>query len=766
MKKFMKENILFILSFFVVSFCYFLIPVIIMPDSVEYYGYLDIYYGIKGLSTWSVVRGFTLPTILFVFTRLFGNNLFGLEICTYFFWCLFIIPGYLFLINATKDVVSKNWKKWIKILYCILILFNPILIGYFHGLLTEFVAIPFAMLGCMISYAFLKHQPTWKKPMTYVYPVIYIFLFIFCWFLKQPYFTIALFPLCIVVVLSIFKYKSWKDFCYRFGIVILSSVALLFSISMWSNFLVKNGVDYKHDRNNEYFLKEAFFNGMSNLRIDRDEDHYNYDFLKENTLLKKKTITKLLKSKKRFKIVNVYNNDGLLVDTMIFKYSGKDYDTKDSLDFYTEALAKHPLYVLESYINGYYATIDIFYSRRDEDNYYWPERTINHENHENYSIGLGYLNNEENFIWINEQYHKQLKKLNTKIKIPTFIKKILYFFADILFALFKFLFILLPFGLLYVLYQYLFKKKRNPFQEISIIFLGFAFFHTLFHVVTGAIIDRYVYLAFPEVVIGFLFLFLPKKTEKEEVVMKKKKTKINNNELIFVIPAYNEEKNIEKVIKDIRKNVVGADIVVTNDFSKDNTKKIVTSLGVPCLNVPFNMGYAMAVQTGIKYAYKNHYKYVVQFDADGQHQASEVNKMIKKMEETNCNIVIGSRFLQKTDYKHPFFRKIGTSLFRSIIKSFCKKNITDPTSGFQLLDESVIERYATIGKYPEFPDANLVIEMLLEGYSIEEVSVIMKENTEGKSMHGGIIKPIKYMITVTYTIFFIIIRGHKIGGKK
>lgn len=231
--------------------------------------------------------------------------------------------------------------------------------------------------------------------------------------------------------------------------------------------------------------------------------------------------------------------------------------------------------------------------------------------------------------------------------------------------------------------------------------------------------------------------------------------------VILIIPAYNESKHIEKVIKDIRKNMPSSDIVVTNDCSKDNTKEIVESLGVPCLNVPFNMGYAMAVQTGIKYAYENNYDYVIQFDADGQHLASEAKKLFKKMKETNANIVIGSRFLEKTNYKHPFFRRVGTKMFSVIIKLFCKKKITDPTSGFQLLDRNVIKRYSQMGKYPEFPDANLIIEMLMEGYKIEEVSVKMKECDDGVSMHGGIIKPIKYMINVTYSIAFILIRGFR-----
>lgn len=236
------------------------------------------------------------------------------------------------------------------------------------------------------------------------------------------------------------------------------------------------------------------------------------------------------------------------------------------------------------------------------------------------------------------------------------------------------------------------------------------------------------------------------------------------NKILFVIPAHNEEKNIKQVIRDIKQFVSKADIVVVNDFSLDNTKEIVLKENVSLLDMPFNVGYATAIQTGIKYAYYNNYDYVIQLDGDGQHLPKEALKLLKKIEESNADIVIGSRFLEKTSYKHPFFRKIGTKLFQILIKIFCKKNITDSTSGFQCLNKKVIERYSKIGRYPEFPDANLIIEMLLEGYKIEETPVIMKENNTGISMHSGIYKPMKYMVKVSYAIFFILIKN--IGRKK
>lgn len=233
------------------------------------------------------------------------------------------------------------------------------------------------------------------------------------------------------------------------------------------------------------------------------------------------------------------------------------------------------------------------------------------------------------------------------------------------------------------------------------------------------------------------------------------------DKILFVIPAYNEEKNIEKVLNEIKKDVQYADILVVNDCSKDKTGEIAKNNNVKCIDNVFNMHYAMAVQTGIKYAYKNEYDYVIQFDADGQHIAKEADKLYKKLKETNCDIIIGSRYLKDTGYPCPLFRRIGTKIFEKIIKLFCKKRIADPLSGFQCLNRKVIERYSKMGNYPEFPDANLVIEMLLLGYKIEEVPVKMRLRENGESMHGGILKPIKYMINMFYTIFFILITSKK-----
>lgn len=239
----------------------------------------------------------------------------------------------------------------------------------------------------------------------------------------------------------------------------------------------------------------------------------------------------------------------------------------------------------------------------------------------------------------------------------------------------------------------------------------------------------------------------------------------SKDKVLIVIPAYNEAENILKVIKEIKKDVPkNFDVLVINDSSKDNTEEILIENKINYLNNIYNMKYAMSVQTGIKYAYENDYDYVIQMDADGQHIPSEAVKLFETMKKKNCDIVIGSRYLKDLGYPCPFFRRVGTKIFEIMIKIFCSKKIVDPLSGFQCLNKKVIEEYSKKGAYPEYPDANLVIEMLYKGFNIEEIPVKMRIRENGESMHGGIIKPIKYMIHMFYTIVLIVIQN--IGRKK
>jgi len=233
--------------------------------------------------------------------------------------------------------------------------------------------------------------------------------------------------------------------------------------------------------------------------------------------------------------------------------------------------------------------------------------------------------------------------------------------------------------------------------------------------------------------------------------------------ILLIIPAYNEESNIEKVIQEIKQDLSFVDVLIVNDCSTDSTLEIIRNIkGISYLSLPINLGYSGALQAGFKYAVDNDYDIVVQFDGDGQHIASEARKLVDLMAESESDIVIGSRFIEKRNYQHNFFRSIGTNLFRFIIKKISKQEITDPTSGFQVLSRKVFQKYAKMNQYPEYPDANLLIEMIIENYKVKEYAVQMRNREYGVSMHSGILRPIKYMIKMIYSIFLILLRGKKV----
>ena len=135
------------------------------------------------------------------------------------------------------------------------------------------------------------------------------------------------------------------------------------------------------------------------------------------------------------------------------------------------------------------------------------------------------------------------------------------------------------------------------------------------------------------------------------------------DKILSVIPAYNEEKNIAGVIGEIKRHLQDADIMVINDGSEDKTKKCARSAGAKIIDLPYNMGYGAALQTGFKYALRNNYKYVVQIDGDGQHEPADIPRLLQPLYSGEADVVIGSRFLGNKKYKAPSFRKLGMMVF-------------------------------------------------------------------------------------------------------
>ena len=228
--------------------------------------------------------------------------------------------------------------------------------------------------------------------------------------------------------------------------------------------------------------------------------------------------------------------------------------------------------------------------------------------------------------------------------------------------------------------------------------------------------------------------------------------------VLIIIPAYNEELNIEKTVNDVKNNTE-YDYVVINDCSKDNTKKVCEKNGFNMISLPVNYGLTSGIQIGMKYAYENDYDIVIQFDGDGQHQAKYLKNLVGKIEKDNCDIAIGSRFEKKK--KPHSMRMLGSNIIQFAIKVVTGKRITDPTSGMRAYDKKAIKEFITNTSLTPEPDT--IVYMIKKGFDVQEVQVEMKEREFGESYLNAF-KSIEYMLSMMFSIVFIRAFTKK-GGK-
>jgi glycosyltransferase involved in cell wall biosynthesis len=218
--------------------------------------------------------------------------------------------------------------------------------------------------------------------------------------------------------------------------------------------------------------------------------------------------------------------------------------------------------------------------------------------------------------------------------------------------------------------------------------------------------------------------------------------------ILIIVPAYNEEQNIVSVINSLKNENQSWNIVVVNDGSADETGRLSEMTGMAyTVNLPCNLGIGGAVQTGFMFAYRNNYDIAVQVDGDGQHIASEINKLIKPVLNDECDVVIGSRFFTKHDgWKSSFARRIGIKIFEVINSLLISQRITDNTSGFRAYNKRAIEFLSKY--YPmDYPEPEAVILLGKNKFKIKEIPAEMKERNLGRSSIFGY-KSIYYMIKV------------------
>lgn len=230
------------------------------------------------------------------------------------------------------------------------------------------------------------------------------------------------------------------------------------------------------------------------------------------------------------------------------------------------------------------------------------------------------------------------------------------------------------------------------------------------------------------------------------------------NKVLVIIPAYNEQDNIKRVVDNLIENYPQYDYVVVNDGSRDNTKQICVENGYRLLDLPVNLGLAGGFQGGMKYAYEMGYDYAIQFDADGQHRPEYIAPILEKMNE-GYDIVIGSRFVDKK--KDLSLRMLGSRLIALSIRITTGAKIKDPTSGMRMFNKAMIKECAMNINYGPEPDT--VSFLVKNGARVAEVQAEMDERIAGESYLNAI-NSIKYMFRMIISI--VVIQNFRKRGQR
>lgn len=185
------------------------------------------------------------------------------------------------------------------------------------------------------------------------------------------------------------------------------------------------------------------------------------------------------------------------------------------------------------------------------------------------------------------------------------------------------------------------------------------------------------------------------------------------------LPAYNEEKNIARVILDLQK--ITNTIIVCNDGSTDETPKIAEKMGAIVVNHSKNLGYGSAIRSIFLKAKELNSDILVTFDADGQHRVEDIQRMVEPIKKDVADIVIGSRFLTETDGV-PNYRKFGIKTITKITNAATKNKITDSQSGFRAYSRKAIQELSLSDSGMGI-STEILIKADKSGFRISEVPI-------------------------------------------
>jgi glycosyltransferase involved in cell wall biosynthesis len=233
---------------------------------------------------------------------------------------------------------------------------------------------------------------------------------------------------------------------------------------------------------------------------------------------------------------------------------------------------------------------------------------------------------------------------------------------------------------------------------------------------------------------------------------------------IAIVPAFNEEANIGRVIDELNAFDPGFEVVVISDGSVDRTAQVAAEHGAYVVQLPFNLGIGGAVQTGFRFAWENGYELAVRCDGDGQHLPAELPKVLAPVLAGQADIVVGSRFHDDDGYRSSPVRRIGIRVLAIVVSLIARQRVTDTTSGFQALNRKALALFAA--DYPhDYPEVEGMVMTIQHRLRLVEVPVQMREREHGQSSITAL-RSIYYMAKVLLALFVGLFRRRVVPAER
>jgi hypothetical protein len=227
------------------------------------------------------------------------------------------------------------------------------------------------------------------------------------------------------------------------------------------------------------------------------------------------------------------------------------------------------------------------------------------------------------------------------------------------------------------------------------------------------------------------------------------------SDTVVFIPAWNEEGNLPGVLDDVRRELPDVSVLVVDDGSTDRTAQVSREHGAEVLSLGTNRGLPIGIASGYRWALEHDYAYCGRVDADGQHPAGELARLLELVRTDTCDVAVGSRFVSGEGYAPYRYRpdrtrRFGTAVLRRAMGLVLRRPFGDATSGLYAVNRKALpllaEPFTT-----EAPEVEALIRIVDAGLRLEEVPVNMAPRAGGESKLRGS-KAVKVVLTVAGTL--------------